>query len=140
MPVAPRQAAAVEPAVPSHHRARCAAPSRACQPGRGLAVCAVTTSTCKAARARHRLLDWSSPSSAMLQAAGHLAPTTRTCRCPGSLSTASLPVGSCPTATPSRRVYSPSRIPQAELPEPPLTDRHELRVLDPGRDAAFPRL
>jgi hypothetical protein len=52
----------------------------------------------------------------------------RTCRCPGSLSIASLPVGSCPTALPSRRVDSPSRIPPAELPEPSLTGKHELRV------------
>jgi hypothetical protein len=60
--------------------------------------------------------------------------------CPGSLSIASLPVESCPTVPPSRRVDSPSRIPLAELPEPPLTGKYELRVLDPGRDTAFPRL
>jgi hypothetical protein len=64
----------------------------------------------------------------------------RTCRCPGSLSIASLPVWSCPTAPSSRRVDPPSRIPPAELPEPPLTGKHELRVLDPGQDTAFPRL
>jgi hypothetical protein len=52
----------------------------------------------------------------------------RACRCPGSLSIASLPVGCCPTAPPSHRVDSPSRIPSAELPEPPLTGKHELRV------------
>jgi hypothetical protein len=113
-------------------------PCRACRPASGLAVCAATTSTRKAARARHRLLDWSSPSSALPQAVGHLAPPTRACRCPGSLSTASLPVGSCPTTSPSRRVYSPSRIPPAKLPEPPVTCKHELRVLDPGWDTAFP--
>jgi hypothetical protein len=59
----------------------------------------------------------------------------RSCHCPGSLSIASLPVGSCPTAPPSRRVDSPSRMPPAELPEPPLTQerapRARLRPAEP---------
>jgi hypothetical protein len=59
----------------------------------------------------------------------------RASRCPGSLSVASLPVGSCPTAPPSRRADSPSRIPPAELPEPPLTQarapRARLRPAEP---------
>jgi hypothetical protein len=59
----------------------------------------------------------------------------RACRCPGLLSIASLPVGSCPTAPPSHRVDSPSRIPPAELPEPPLTQarapRARLRLAEP---------
>jgi hypothetical protein len=40
--------------VPSHHRARRAAPGHACRPGHSLVACAVTRSTCKAAQARHR--------------------------------------------------------------------------------------
>jgi hypothetical protein len=71
-------------------------------------------------------------------ASHQLKPHEQTCPC--SLSIASLPVESCPTVPPSRRVDSQSRIPPAELPEPPLTGKYELRVLDPGRDTAFPRL
>jgi hypothetical protein len=127
-------------AVPSHHRARRAAPSRACRPGHGLTVYATTPSTCKVAPVCQRLLDCSSPSSTLSQAVGHLTPPIRACRCPCSLSTASLTVGSCLTAPPSRCVFSPSRIPSAELPEPPLTGKHELCVLDPGRDTACPHL
>jgi hypothetical protein len=134
------QQCSAKAAVPSHHRARDAAPSCACRPGRGLAICAATPSTRKAARVHHHLLDWSSPSSTLPQVTSHLAPPAQACRCPGSLSTASMPVGFCPTGPPSRHVYSPSRIPPAELPQPPLTGKHELCVLDPGQNTAFPRL
>jgi hypothetical protein len=87
--------------------------------GHGLVACAITRSRAglrKHATAGHQCV-----------AAASCRPP-RACHCPSSLSIASLPIGSCPTAPLSRRVDSSSRIPPAELPEPPLTGKHELRV------------
>jgi hypothetical protein len=94
------------------------------RPGRDLVACAVTRSTRKAAQACHR------------------RPPVRRCRKPPATSRLPVPparstLHRCPlvqqtnsTAVASRR--PPSRIPPGELPEPPLTGKHELRVLDPA--------
>jgi hypothetical protein len=129
-----RQAAAAEPAVLSHHCARRAAIATSPRPRR---------------LRRHNFHAQgraSTPPPARLviselSTAASRRPPRATHSClplPRLALHCILPVGSCPTASPSRHVYSPSRIPPAELPEPPLTCKHELRVFDPGRDTTFP--
>jgi hypothetical protein len=118
-------------AVPSHHRAAHRAKPR--MPDQTATSSPAPSRVPRARPRKHAIAGHQ-----YVTAASRRPP--RACRCPGSLSIASLPVGSCPTAPPSRRVDSPSRIPPAELPEPPLTGKHELCVLDTGRGTAFPRL